>query len=293
MPKSTVLQRAQSTFVSIDYASVSSGVDAALTENISVYKSLPNILKSSIRRFIYQVAIKKNAVLSEIISPSHPLTTEADYVRYISKNVLDLSITYSGESRSDVIPKKGSFLVVANHPTGLLDAFALFNAIADFRTDGHALLNQLFTPFLKTWDTLIPVDIFRLNKISTIKKIKKIVTSEGYLLLFPSGKIARKEKGVLREAPWNIGCLKIAKMYQIPILPCHIRAKNTSLFHAISAINRPLALIQNLRDLNRSYGKSYTFEFGSPIMVSDETHAVRQLEHFYTDAHVQLHTETR
>ena len=87
------------------------------------------------------------------------------------------------------IPKNGSAILIANHPS-TLDGFLLLSVL---ERDFHVFVNSRFFEnklrlwFLKTLKA-IPVDARRDNRHSLIKAERKL-TENNFLLIFPEGKV--------------------------------------------------------------------------------------------------------
>jgi putative hemolysin len=152
---------------------------------------------------------------------------------YMSR-LLSLKLEVEG---LDNIPLKGGFVLAANHPTGIADGVAVYDALGRVRPDVAIFTNRDAIRINPRFaDFLIPVewrDEFRTHSKTreTLHLSSRAFREERAVVLFPSGRIAYWQNGRLNERPWQPSAVTLARRQGVPIIPVHVRARNSSLFY--------------------------------------------------------------
>src|SRR5690606_8457516 len=134
---------------------------------------------------------------------------------------LRLALTTEGTER---IPREGPFVLIANHPTGIADGIAVYDAIRDVRRDLAILTNRDALRVNRRFhDVLIPVEWREENKSKaktreTLLATKRAVEEGRVLVIFPAGRIAAWRKGRLWERPGRKSAVALARRYRLPVL---------------------------------------------------------------------------
>jgi Putative hemolysin len=152
---------------------------------------------------------------------------------YLS-NVLRLDIQARYLER---IPSSGGFIMVSNHPTGIADGVAVFDLLKERRPDMMFFANRdavRVNPRLV--EMVIPVEWreeykSKLKARETLQLTNRAVAEQKATILFPSGRIAYWANGRLNERPWKTSAVGLARKYNLPILPVHMKARNSGLFY--------------------------------------------------------------
>ncbi|WP_300377651.1 1-acyl-sn-glycerol-3-phosphate acyltransferase [Henriciella sp.] len=171
----------------------------------------------------------------------------------------------------DRLPEKGRVVIAANHPTGLADGVAVWDAIIRKREDvvffanADALrVNRQFT------DVLIPIEWVASKRTpaktrETLKLASEAFEQEKCIVIFPSGKLAKKNNGVLTEQEWFSTVVSLARKQKAPIAPLHIEAENSRLFYRLSKINGELRDITLFHELLNKRRAEFDMAFGPLI----------------------------
>jgi putative hemolysin len=103
------------------------------------------------------------------------------------------------------------------------------------------------------------------------------------MVLFPSGRIAYWENGKLNERPWKTSAVGLARKYNLPILPIHMRARNSGLFYWLAKWSTELRDMTVFYELLNKKGNHFDFTIGQMIQptelegdVADVTKALEQ-----------------
>ncbi len=164
------------------------------------------------------------------------------------------------------IPSSGRVIIIANHPLGALDALSLINLIKRVRSDIKVVANDILREIEPLKSIILSVDVFG-EKISkeTIENIYTALDNEEAVIIFPSGEVSRVRPEGIRDIKWHKGFLKFAIKKSTPILPVYIKAKNSSFFYTMSAINKKFSTIFLPYEMFNKKNKNLEFMIGKII----------------------------
>jgi len=169
------------------------------------------------------------------------------------------------------LPADSPCILISNHPTGLADGIAVFEAIKDKRPDHIYLANaDALRVIPKCEDIIIPVE-WVLDKRTvgktreTLSKTRKAFKDGRCVVIFPSGKLAALTLSGIVDKPWESSAAMLAKKYNVPVIPLHIRARNSALYYFFSKTNGELRDITLFRELLNKKGQKFRMTFGPPI----------------------------
>jgi putative hemolysin len=217
-----------------------------------------------IRPVLYKILHYNEAVrMADEIAPL-PAQAAMDYV----SRLLSLDLDVSGLER---IPPEGAFIVAANHPTGIADGVAVFDAMRRVRPDISIFTNRdalRINPRLSEF--LIPVewreDLRDRSKMKETLKLSSRAFGQGRaVVIFPSGRIAFWKDGRLNERPWHVSVVTLARKQNVPIVPVNVRSRNSGLFYWFANWNTELRDMTVFHELLNKRGKTFRVSFGPPI----------------------------
>lgn len=178
-------------------------------------------------------------------------------LEYISRE-LALRVQVSGLER---VPRHGRLIIIANHPTGIADGIALFDAVKGVRPDVVFYANSDAHRVCPRFDDiLIPVEWVEAKRTrertrTTLAMTKVAMEAERALAVFPAGRLARRgPDGVLTDKPWMPTALSVARKYDAPVLPVHVAGPWATLFHLFDKFSdelRDMTLFHEL--LNKTH----------------------------------------
>jgi putative hemolysin len=190
------------------------------------------------------------------------------------------------------MPPQGSFLLLANHPTGITDGVALYDAVKQARPDmlfyANADAHRACPGFR---ENLIPVEWVLGKRTRERTRLTLKLTEEAFakgrpLTTFPAGRLARRRGGALVDPEWMPSAASLARKYDLPVLPCHVAGPYAFWFHTFSAISQELRDITLFHELLNKQGKTYTLTFGPLIppehVAGDAASVVRRIK-FYVE----------
>lgn len=171
----------------------------------------------------------------------------------------------------DRIPASGGFILVSNHPTGIADGVAIFDLLKTCRPDMMVFANRdAIRVNPRFQEMIIPVEWreeykSKLKTRETLVLTNKTVEDGRVMVLFPSGRIAYWDNGKLNERPWKTSAVGLAKKYNLPILPIHMRARNSGLFYWLAKWSTELRDMTVFYELLNKKGNRFDITVGQLI----------------------------
>ncbi len=175
----------------------------------------------------------------------------------------------------DHIPRAGRCIIIANHPTGIADGVAAWDAIKAIRPDlmfyANADAHRVCPGFV---DVLIPVE-WELHKRTrertreTLRLTSIAFEQERALFIFPAGRLARVKHGVLTEPDWMSSAVALARKNNVPIIPIYMTGPWSFWFHFFDKVSSELRDITLFKELLNKKGKVFTFVAGPAIPPED------------------------
>ncbi|NJO37089.1 MAG: acyltransferase [Rhizobiales bacterium] len=175
----------------------------------------------------------------------------------------------------DNIPESGFVFVVANHPTGIADGVAVFDALSPVRPDLCFMANRdAIRVASGLADMIIPVDWRPACRTTaktreTVQGLTRAARTGRAVVIFPSGRLAYMTMGGLKERPWLSTTVTLARRYRAPILPLRIDSRNSWLYYALATISNELRDITVFNELLNKRGANVGMTFGAPIDPAD------------------------
>lgn len=169
------------------------------------------------------------------------------------------------------IPISGPALIVANHPTGIADGIILASLITHRRDDAFFYANaDILRVLPQLSDLIVPVE-WRVAKRSHAKTRQTMACTRAAIakgrlgVIFPSGRLAKRKGLSLLERPWMPSAAMIARKFHLPIIPVHIRARNSTLFYAFDAIHPSLRDITLFHETLNKHSQPFRVTIGEPV----------------------------
>lgn len=164
------------------------------------------------------------------------------------------------------IPNQGKLIVVANHPLGALDGLALLKLIKSVRPDVKIVANSTLTVIDNIKDLIIPFTLdSNIPQKEAIQKISNALQNEECVIFFPAGEVSRLKYLKILDRKWSKGPIYFAKKHNAPILPIHIKGKNSVLFYLVSIFSKYLSMLMLPSQLFNQRNKTIHFTIGNYI----------------------------
>ena len=220
---------------------------------------------SVIRPALYRMLeYRKARAMAQAIGPL-PGRAALDHV----SDMLSVKVTALGLDR---VPKEGRVIFVCNHPTGIADGIAVFDALKGLRPDICFYANSDAHRVVPRFDeVLIPVEWVEEKRTRdrtrlTLQLTREAMEAERALVIFPSGRLARRgADGVLADPPWMSSALSIARKYEAPVVPLHLTGPWSTMFHFFNRFSQELRDITLFHELLNKRGREFSLTVGHPI----------------------------
>jgi putative hemolysin len=169
------------------------------------------------------------------------------------------------------VPDTGPALIVANHPTGIADGIVLWSLLRERRPDMFFYANSDILRILPQFaDLVVPVE-WREEK-RTHARTRETMTltrealSQGRLgIIFPAGRLAKRRGLGLHERDWLPSAAMIARKFGLPVVPLHLRARNSALFYLFDALHPTLRDITLFHETLNKYRQPFRIRVGKPL----------------------------
>jgi putative hemolysin len=169
------------------------------------------------------------------------------------------------------LPASGPALVTCNHPTGIADGIVLHRALSVRRPDLFFFANSDALRVLpQLIDVIAPVE-WRPEKRThkqnreTLAYASKAFGQGRIGVLFPSGRLAKRRWWRLAERPWMASGAMMARKFEVPVVPVHIRARNSALFYLFDKIHPTLRDITLFHEVLNKTRQPYRITVGAPM----------------------------
>lgn len=255
--------------------------------DVLIEERAPKLSKSwmwpLLRPVLYTVLNYNKAVrMADAIAPMGG----REALEYISA-LLSVKLDVTGLER---LPNDGAFLILSNHPTGITDGVALYDAIKTVRPDVMFYANSDAERVSKRFgEVLIPVEWVLAKRTRERTRVTLKMTDEAFeanrpLAIFPAGRLARVRDGLLTDPEWMPTAASLARKYELPIVPVHMSGPYSFWFHTFSKFSAELRDITLFHELLNKQGKTYKMSFGPVIpaehVSGDATSTIRKLKHY-------------
>jgi putative hemolysin len=198
-------------------------------------------------------------------------TLEPMTARQIMAAMADMIAHHTDVQGLEHLPRSGPVLVTSNHPTGIADGIVLFGALSAVRPDVFFFANADALRVLpQLIEVIAPVEwrperrTHRQNR-ETLAYASKAFGDGRMGVLFPSGRLAKRHLWRLRERPWLASGAMMARKFGVPVVPLHIRARNSALFYLFDKIHPTLRDITLFHEVLNKTRQPYRITIGEAM----------------------------
>jgi putative hemolysin len=194
----------------------------------------------------------------------------ADALQHASR-LLELAVDARFLER---VPRSGRCVVICNHPTGIADGVAVYDALRRVRDDAIFFANAdaiRVSPRLA--EVLIPVEWVEAKRTrektrATLQAAREAFEAERAVVMFPAGRLARRKDGVLTDPPWAPTAASLARKYGAPVVPVHVDGPWSTLFHFFNAFSEELRDVTLFHELLNKRGRKFRLTVGPTVEAS-------------------------
>ena len=167
------------------------------------------------------------------------------------------------------VPRDGPAIVMPNHPSGIADGIAVYDALKGVRRDLIFFANRdaiRAAPGLA--DMIIPVEWVQDKRTlerrkETVKSMVRAFRDDRLVIIFPSGRLAQPTLLGLRERAWQTTAMNLAVKYSPPVVPMHIRGHNSVLYYLFYILHEELRDMTLFRELFNKSNARYQLTMGA------------------------------
>ena len=169
------------------------------------------------------------------------------------------------------LPADGRCIIVSNHPTGIADGIAMFDVVEQRRSDSIYFANaDALRVSTRLDEIVIPVEWVlekrtREKTRRTLDAARAAFEAERCVVMFPAGRLARVEQGLLTDPDWAPTAVSLARKYAAPIVPVHMTGPTSALFHLFDRFSRGLRDITLFHEMLNKTDKPFHLIVGRPI----------------------------
>ena len=224
----------------------------------------------------------------EKFTATYPHLSGLEFVEQVLES---FNVSYSvRDSERENIPATGRVVIIANHPVGSIDGLTLIKLISDVRRDVKVVVNSLLIHLSPLQSLLLPVNnMGGKTPKQNLKSIHSHLEDDGAIIVFPAGEVSRLRPAGVRDTRWQSGFLRFAQATQSPILPVHIKAKNSAAFYSVSMMYKPASTLmlvnemfkQQKKDIPMRVGRQIPFESYNAIQFDIKTKVKLFKKHLY------------
>jgi len=177
----------------------------------------------------------------------------------------------------DRLPASGACVIAANHPGGIADGIAIWQAIKAVRPDAVFFANLdaiRVCPGLA--ERVIPVEWretarSRQKTRDTLRLAVTAFKEERCVVVFPAGRMSVWDWRRFRlvEQAWMPTAVGLAKKFDAPVIPLGIRQRMSLLFYALGQVSEELKHMTVFHELLAKRGAHYCVAFGERVAPAD------------------------
>jgi putative hemolysin len=186
----------------------------------------------------------------------------------VAASILDLRVRDDGGSFSR-IPCTGPAVVVANHPTGGMDAILLGRVLFGLRDDVRFLGHSWFRRWPQFASAIITVDPDHpasTENLAGLKAAVRWVRAGGMLVVFPAGSVAHFQwrPWGFTERPWKPGIARMLRMARAPVVPVVLSGRNSWFYQACALLAPGSQRLLLARELLNKQGRTLAMRVLDP-----------------------------
>lgn len=170
------------------------------------------------------------------------------------------------------IPPSGPLIVVANHPSGVLDGLAVTTAVARVRQDVKVVGNRLLARIPEVGAACIPVDVYGGRAVVTrnaaaLRRAVRWVRDGHALVVFPAGGVESRHagEGVFVDGPWHADIARVVALTGARVVGAYVDARPSRWLVAAGRLHWALRTLSLPRELLRHRDRAVQVRVGGAI----------------------------
>jgi 1-acyl-sn-glycerol-3-phosphate acyltransferase len=173
--------------------------------------------------------------------------------------------------RGEKMPAEGRYICVANHPVGAIDALSFLAVLCKNYKDVISPSNEMLGLIPNLRPLMLGINVFGKNSKETAAALEELFRSGTQVMIFPSGEVSRRQKGVISDPEWHKTFVTKAIQHRRDIIPVHITGKNSGLFYFVANLRKKLGIKMYLetillpREMMNQRNHPITLTIGKPV----------------------------
>jgi putative hemolysin len=169
------------------------------------------------------------------------------------------------------IPACGRHIFVSNHPMGAIDALSFLSVIHRFFPDVVTPSNEMLNLIQNMQPVLLGINVFGKSSRETAERLNELFESNTQVMIFPSGEVSRRKKGIISDPEWHKTFVTKAVQYKRDIIPVHISGRNSNQFYSIANLREMLGIKMFIesaflpREMMKQRNSTITLTFGKVV----------------------------
>lgn len=238
-------------------------IEQAVANKFPNFKSQPDLIKKPVVSFLRSLTKEKD------INAFLQANDDADALDFIDRvfEYFNFSYAITTQDRQN-IPAQGRVVIIANHPIGSLDGLALLRQVSEVRRDVKIIGNDMLMHFTALHSLLIPLDnMTGGSALRSFRRSLEALNNDEAVIVFPAGEVSRAHPTGVKDGRWLPGFLNLARRAKAPVLPIHVKAKNSLLFYSASMLYKPLGTALLAQEMFNKQSATIHFRVGEAIPV--------------------------
>jgi putative hemolysin len=237
--------------------------------------SLAPILPPALRHVAQPLepALRRLLIPGEVLSILESSRQGCSGARFAEHLLDSLRIGFVANDRDLLrVPERGSAVIVANHPYGIVEGLILMVVLDRIRPDAKILVNSILAGIEELRPQTILVDPFEgpqapIKNRAPLREALRWLSRQGLLTLFPAGEVAHldwKQRSIA-DSPWKTTAARLALRARCPAVPVYFEGGNSVPFHLAGTVHPGLRTAALAHEFHKLRGKRIRFRIGSPI----------------------------
>lgn len=229
----------------------------------------PNILFKDFSQVLFDFTGTKKA--NKIIDEIEAQDSIACIDILLKKLNIEFEINAEDENK---ILQKGAFIIIANHPFGLIDGLLLLKIIKKVRPDFKLVDEDLLSKI-----NFLQQDIITRNPIEKelgiplsfkgISEIFERLENGNVVGFFPSKTIStyQSSSGIIEDGIWNNQVMKVIMNAEVPVLPVYFEGNNSIAYHLMGMLSSGLKNAKLPSELFNKKNQTIKVRIGNAVPV--------------------------
>ncbi|NPA45175.1 MAG: glycerol acyltransferase [Chlorobi bacterium] len=204
-------------------------------KNPKLYRSIPKFVIRYIKKTIHQKDLNKF------------IQANNDKFGFDFLKETFIAFDVSAEIvNKEKLPENGKYIFVANHPIGSFDGLHLIGMLYEKYGKVKAVVNDVLLNLKNLNDFFVGVNLHGSTPREQVENLSKIFEMGVPVLFFPSGKVSRKENGIITDKEWKKTFISRAIKHKLDIVPIHVEGRLSNKFYRIANLRKKIGIKSNI-----------------------------------------------